>query len=143
MFSALRNLTPLFAKSAPIVVGVVPFDIIVAVFLTFATFQCSGTLPNHSTPESRIGALGFRPLVTAWLMTAWRFSFSSWISCCCLSIRVSILAVSWSRKFIIISRSQRGGSVISIFAISLFMIFAPLVSGRLWNWVAYLKQYRA
>ena len=36
--------------------------------------QCAGTSPSHSTPEGFMGALGFNPLVTAWEMTAWRFS---------------------------------------------------------------------
>ena len=40
------------------------------------TCQCSGTSPNHSTPEGLRGTLGFRPRVTAWLMTACICSFS-------------------------------------------------------------------
>ena len=33
--------------------------------LARVTCQCSGTSPNHSTPDSFIGAFGFKPLVTA------------------------------------------------------------------------------
>ena len=47
-------------------------------------------------PEGFMGASGFRPLVTAWEMTAWRFSFSSSISRRCSSTSASILAVSRS-----------------------------------------------
>ena len=44
------------------------------------------------------GAWGFRPLVTAWEMTAWRFSFSSSISRRCSATSPSIFAVSRSRN---------------------------------------------
>ena len=37
------------------------------------------------------------------------FSFSRLISCCCFSIRVSILSVSWSRKLAIFLHSETGG----------------------------------
>ena len=44
------------------------------------------------------GACGFSPLVTAWEMTAWRFSFSSSISRRCSATSPSIFAVSRSRN---------------------------------------------
>ena len=48
--------------------------------------QCAGTSPNHSTPESFIGTFGSRPLVTAWEITAWRFSLSSSIIRSCFPV---------------------------------------------------------
>ena len=49
-------------------------------------------------PEGFIGAVGSRPLVTAWEMTAWRFSFRSAISRRCSSTSASIFPVSRSRN---------------------------------------------
>ena len=45
---------------------------------------------SHSMPEGFRAALGFKPLVTAWDMTAWRFSFSRAISRSCSVTNVSI-----------------------------------------------------
>ncbi|PLC06655.1 hypothetical protein CY658_06475 [Variovorax sp. RO1] len=56
--------------------------------------QCAGTFPSQSTPEFFIGTVGLSPLVTAWEMMAWRFSFSSTMSFCCSVTSASILAVS-------------------------------------------------
>ena len=63
-----------------------------------STSQCAGTSPSHSMPEGFMAARGFKPLVTAWEMTAWRFSFSSSISRCCSATNASIFAVSRSRN---------------------------------------------
>ena len=46
------------------------------------TSQCSGTWPSQGMPESRRGAAGLRPWVTAWVMTAMRFSLSFSSSSC-------------------------------------------------------------
>ena len=85
---------------------------------------------SHSTPESFIGALGLRPLVTAWLMTAWRFSLSNSISRCCFSIKASIFAVSWSRKLATCSASSSVGHANAKLSIVLipkfFWVFALL-----------------
>ena len=59
--------------------GVVPFRLLHS-SRAASILQCSGTSPSHSMPDGFMGASGFRPLVTAWEMTAWRFSFSSSIS---------------------------------------------------------------
>ena len=56
-----------------------------------------------------MGTSGFRPLVTAWEMTAWRFSFSSSISRRCSATSASIFAVSRSRKSMIAFCSYLGG----------------------------------
>ncbi len=74
------------------------------------TSQCSGTSPSHSMPEGFMGACGFRPLVTAWEMTAWRFSFSSSISRRCSATSASIFAVSRSRNAAIAACSSSGGT---------------------------------
>lgn len=54
-------------------------------------------LPSHSTPESFMFTLGLRPLVTAWVISAWRFSRSSSIKRVFFSINASMRAVSRSR----------------------------------------------
>ena len=51
-----------------------------ATYFSRFTSQWAGISPNHSTPESFIGALGSRPRVTARVMRAARFSWSSSIS---------------------------------------------------------------
>ena len=57
-----------------------------------------------------MGAWGFRPLVTAWEMTAWRFSFSSSISRRCSATSASIFAVSRSRNAAMAICSASGGN---------------------------------
>ena len=48
--------------------------LILPVGVSFFTFQCDGISPSHSTPESFMGTFGSRPLVTARVMRAARFS---------------------------------------------------------------------
>ena len=62
------------------------------------TSQCAGISPSHSTPESFMGTFGSRLLVTARVMRAVRFSWSSSISRSFFATSASILAVSRSRK---------------------------------------------
>ena len=61
-----------------------------------------------------MGAWGFRPLVTAWEMTAWRFSFSSSISRRCSATSPSIFAVSRSRKSAIAVCSSAAATAIAM-----------------------------
>ena len=64
------------------------------------TCQCAGIFPNHSTPESFIGTLGSNPFVTAWVMRACLFSWSS-------SISRSFFWMSWSMAAVLRSRKRR------------------------------------
>ena len=59
--------------------------------LIFITFQCSGTSPIHSTPESLSGASGLMPRVTAWGMIFCLNSFSNSTRFSCVAIALSIL----------------------------------------------------
>ena len=62
------------------------------------TSQCAGMSPSQSMPEGFMGAFGSRPLVTAWVMSAVRFSCSSSISRSFFATSASIFEVSRSRK---------------------------------------------
>jgi len=85
---------------------------------SFATLHCEGTLPSHSTPESFMGTLGSRPLVTARVMRAVRFSWSSSISRSFFASSPSILTVSFLRKATIRSCSRIGGTGVENFPTS-------------------------
>ncbi len=144
LFTQLVFNTPHWSEVAGIFShsGLLPCSIKLIILFIGATFQCSGTSPNHSTPESFIGTFGSSPLVTAWLITAWRFSFSSSISCCCFSIKWSILVVSWSRKSKIFFCSSNVGKGTYLFFISSQLIAArcssipfPKVAKYFWNGV--------
>src|SRR5660398_153513 len=63
-------------------------------YLSGTIRQCFGIWPSHSMPESFMGAWESRPLVTAWLMRADRFSWSNSICRRFLSINASVRAIA-------------------------------------------------
>lgn len=79
------------------------------------TSQCAGTCPNHSTLESFISIFRSRPLVTAWLMRAVRFSASFSSRVRFLAMRASICAVLWSRKQAMVCCSGNPGKAVTKF----------------------------
>ena len=100
--------------------GVCPDRSVAANFVLF-TSQCAGISPIHSTPESFMARSGSRPFVTAWLISAERFSCSSLINSCCLAMSASTLAVWRSRNWTIAVCSPMGGKGSGAFA-----YFSPL-----------------
>src|SRR5660397_27725 len=63
-------------------------------YLSGTIRQCFGIWPSHSMLESFMGAWESRPLVTAWLMRADRFSWSNSICRRFLSINASVRAIA-------------------------------------------------
>jgi hypothetical protein len=93
--------------------GVVPLPIEKS-HVVFFTSQCAGISPSHSTPESFMGTVGSRPLVTARVMRAVRFSWSNSISRSFFATSASIRAVSRSRNAAMARCSDGGGTKIGV-----------------------------
>ena len=78
------------------------------------------------------GRRGFSPLVTAWEMTAWRFSFSRSISRRCSATSASILAVSRSRNAamqrLLVDRRKRQSAVIECPACQIVLCVDSMLS---------------
>src|SRR5699024_628201 len=71
--------------------------------------QWIGIGPSQLEPECTVSVSGSRPLVTAWVIVAARSSHRAAMSCFCLLISASILAVSRSRKLTMFSCSVGSG----------------------------------
>ena len=92
-----------------------------------------------------MGASGFRPLVTAWVITARRFSLSFCSSACFLAISASIWSVFQSRKAAICCCSAYEGNGKTKFLMASWPMFcmeplAPVASCSYWNLAARVRK---